>query len=165
MLCDMCGHEEAFVWVQQVVGSETVELKLCQTCAKKRGFMTDGDKKDFSVSGLLSGLIDGGEKKHEPMPACPSCGMTQTELRKSGRLGCETCASHFRGDIRVWIRRLGAVPEHRGMYPKSALARETVGDRAGALRDRLRDAVSREDYEAAVNIRDELKALERAGGE
>lgn len=160
----MCGKEKAFVWVQQVMGARTVELKLCESCAKKRGLVTDGPKKDFSVTGLLSGLIDGDEKKHEPLAPCPFCGMTQSELRKTGTLGCDRCAVHFRSDIRSWFRKSGIQPEHRGRYPKSLLVRETSKDHLDLLAARLKDAVEREDYETAASIRDELRVLGRVEG-
>jgi protein arginine kinase activator len=161
MKCDLCDGEEAIIFVQQIAGSKAVELHLCAECAKKKGITASNGTIEFSVSNLLTTLLDGQKPASEEIKECPVCGTTLLELRKTGRLGCLECWTSFRPEIVSLLRKQGADLPHKGKYPKGILtSRSLVTDREN-LKDKLRNAVEEEDYEAAASLRDRLKALER----
>jgi protein arginine kinase activator len=161
MKCDLCDGEEAIIFVQQVAGSKAVELHLCADCAKKKGITAANGTIEFSVSNLLTSLLDGQRPLPEEVKECPVCGTTLSDIRKSGRLGCLECWSNFKGEIASLLRKRGADPRHKGKYPKGILtSRSLVTDRED-LKEMLKAAVDDEDYETAASLRDKLKALER----
>ena len=113
------------------------------------------------------------------MAACPSCGLTFSEFKTSGHLGCANCYKVFESQISPLIERAheGAT-HHVGKVPKrllgggasgSAEARSVLGDlearnqRRIALRKQLDDAIRGEQYEVAAKLRDQISKLSELG--
>jgi protein arginine kinase activator len=160
MKCDFCGERDAVVYVQQVMGSSSVDLHLCQDCARSKGIQAAGGKIEFSVAGLLNGLFDQKAVRNPECPPCPGCGMTLEEVQKSGRLGCARCVQAFQREILILMRKHVQNPQHRGKFPRRLKADSAIlGDRE-RLRGLLKKAVSEEDYETAAALRDRLHTLE-----
>src|SRR5436190_17349174 len=95
MICDVCGENEATVFFTQIVEGKMQKVNLCEACSKAKNV---SDPTGFALADLLLGLgtaqgIAGGgqEQLH-----CPACGFTQTDLKKTGRLGCSACYETFR---------------------------------------------------------------------
>jgi len=160
--CEICGKRESVVHVQQAIGNETVDIHLCEVCAHERGISKRKDKIDLSLTQLLTGLLsvkrtaEEGEETGE----CPTCGLSISEFRKDGRLGCPDCYLSFASNIRGVHKRLSGMTRHRGKLPDKLLTyKELLIDRE-SLRSRLDDAVKQEDYETAAVIRDQIRALE-----
>ena len=65
MKCEICNESDSVIHVQQVMGDETVELHLCDTCAQDRGISRVDDKIELSLSQLLTGLVGSGAAKAE----------------------------------------------------------------------------------------------------
>ena len=166
MKCELCGKRESVVHVQQAIGNESLDIHLCEVCAHEKGISRQSDKVDLSLTQLLTGLLDlkhddeGGEEVGE----CPTCGMTISEFKKDGRLGCPDCYASFATHIRGVHKRLSGATRHRGKLPQSLLSfKELLVDKE-RLKTQLNDAVSQEDYETAAVIRDQIRALESGGG-
>lgn len=164
MKCDICGENDAVIFVQQVLGSKSVDLNLCTECARKRGIQATGGKIEFSVSGLLNGLFDQKASKSAEAGPCPQCGTTLEELQKSGRLGCFRCANHYQREILILMRKYSAQNIHRGKYPKRLLSDSSIMADRELLKDMLKRAIADEDYESAADMRDRLKTLDGLSG-
>ncbi len=164
MKCDICGENDAVIFVQQVLGSKTVDLNLCTECARKRGIQANGGKIEFSVSGLLNGLFDQKASKSVELGPCPQCGMGLEELQKSGRLGCFRCAAHFQREIQVLMRKYSTQNAHKGKFPKRLLSDSSIMADRELLKDMLKRAIADEDYESAAEMRDRLKTLDGLTG-
>ncbi len=164
MKCDICGENDAVIFVQQVMGPKTVDLNLCTDCARKRGIQAAGGRIEFSVSSLLNSLFDQKSSKNLESSPCPQCGMSLDELQKGGRLGCFRCSTHFQREILMLIRRYSGQSLHRGKYPKRLLSDSTIMADRELLRDMLKRAVADEDYETAAQMRDRLKTLDGISG-
>ncbi|MBN1686986.1 MAG: UvrB/UvrC motif-containing protein [Spirochaetales bacterium] len=164
MLCELCGKREALVHIHQAIGNETIDIHLCETCAHEKGISRRSDKVDLSLTQLLTGLLDlkRGEGTEEATE-CPTCGMSVADFKKDGRLGCPDCYTSFASQIRSIHKRLSGMMWHRGKLPQKLVTyKELLVDRE-RLKTRLDDAVSREDYEAAAVIRDQIRSLEKGG--
>ena len=87
---------------------------------------------------------------------CPLCGLKFMEFRISGRLGCPNDYLAFnRGLLPLLRRSHDGVTRHVGKFPKRPAGPESAD--ALRLRAQLRQAVSREEYEEAARLRDQLR--------
>jgi len=83
---------------------------------------------------------------------CSQCGQTLEAFKKDGLLGCAMCYPAFAGELTRIFKRLHGATQHGQMdVPKQ--------NAAVALEAQLRDAVAREDYEAASALRDRILVL------
>lgn len=159
MKCDICRDKTAVIFVQQVSKDGSIELHLCETCAKERGFSTSENKIDITLGGLFSGLLEkdasAGGKDH----ACPGCGTVFQDIKKTGKAGCAGCYQHYRSEIITLLRSEGIEFSYTGPLPEKLEAFSTPKTDPENLKKELRDAIEREDYELAAYYRDRLKML------
>lgn len=165
MKCDVCGVNDAVIFVQQINGTEAMDLHLCADCARKRGISTSGGKIEFSVSGLLNGLFDQKAAKGLSTSPCPNCSLSLDELQSSGRLGCPECAVNFAREIQIILRNHGQLTQHQGRYPHRLMVGSTLLKDRENLKERLRQALSDEDYESAARLRDQIRGLDKTESE
>ncbi|HAP44206.1 MAG: hypothetical protein A2Y37_04115 [Spirochaetes bacterium GWB1_60_80] len=78
--------------------------------------------------------------------------MTIEDLRRTGTLGCAACVASFRTELFLMQRRLG----RRGLYAGRTPAAGGLADQAGQYQA-LAAALARDDFEAAIKIREQLK--------
>lgn len=169
MTCDVCGENEAIVHVQQIMGGELYEFHMCGECARKKGVSTDQDgNMQFSLSQLLGGLVEGeGEREEPPVPVteCPKCHTTLKEIQEGEIAGCPECYTAFRGQIDELLGEYADNINHRGRYPEKLRAYKTILVDKEALKKELNEAVDREEYETAAQLRDRIQEMEeRTGG-
>ena len=177
MICDNCGKNEVEVLIKQVVNQEIKNLSLCRSCAEELGFMSpimpsitisfslaDGLQKKRKVRKVLP-------RKREPQSdllCCSSCDMKFSEFREEGLLGCPKCYEAFRtplgaylqntqGSESHWIasdifKDIGLIPDKGEFEPDDAGSAEDIT----RLRFEMYEAVAREDYERAAQLRDML---------
>ena len=87
MLCDVCQTKEANVFFTQIVNGQVQKVNLCEECSKQKGVT---DPTGFALAELLLGMGTTQEKvETKPVGAtCPTCGFSQAEFKRVGRLGC-----------------------------------------------------------------------------
>ncbi len=158
MLCDICGTEQASIHIRQVTEGESVELALCAKCAAVRG-ISAGEGPAFSVSDLLTGLIDVKKRVPTKRRICPRCGQTLENLKKRSRVGCTECYVVFGREIRGVLGSLHGKAQHRGKLPRRIAAYKTLLIDVESLKRRLKSAVRAENYEEAARIRDRIAEL------
>jgi protein arginine kinase activator len=137
------------------------ELHICEECAQERGLVRE-EESELPIANLLSGLLEGRDVTGaaDVKDSCPRCGLKASEFRKQGKLGCPECFRAFEKDVKAIVSQMAARPRHTGRLPSAAeVAREGEG-RGEVLREELREAVEREEYELAARIRDRLRELE-----
>lgn len=104
---------------------------------------------------------------------CGECGTTADEVRMGAPLGCGLCYEIFEGLI---LQELGLGQAakknsargtgealHRGRLPGQA-AKVTPAGKLLALHQALHETLSREDYEQAAWLRDQIKELTQSNG-
>ena len=166
MKCEQCGTNEAVMHVTQVVQNESRVLNLCDGCARDLGFAGPAVPANFPLGDFLAQL--GGGQAHEaeepPADACGFCGLTFSEFRESGRLGCPHCYSAFEGHLRGLLRRIHGGTQHTGkVYLPPDPSQSEKEKRLDGLRRRLQRAVEAEDFERAAHLRDQIRGLETSG--
>ncbi len=164
MLCDICGANEAVVHLTQVVNNQMTTQHLCERCASEKGLQAQPAAGSPPLADFLAKM--GGDLSLTPTPstddaACPFCGLTASEFKEAGRLGCPQCYSAFEAHLRGLLRRIHGGTQHVGKVyltpDPSAGEREK---RLETLRKKLQRAVETEDFERAADLRDQIRALD-----
>lgn len=157
MQCCVCKEKEAKVHLTQIVGDKMQKVDLCEGCAAQKGV---NDPAGFSLADLLLGLgasqemeqaTGGGEVK------CPTCGFTQADFKKAGRLGCSECYVTFSEGLEGLLKTMHKGTKHMGKVPQAFQQSRDLADRLKSLQKKLEKAVADEDFEQAAAMRDEIK--------
>lgn len=161
MLCESCGKKPATVHYTEIRNGEMSEMHLCENCARKKEV---DFKPHFSLADLLAGL--GDFEATLPLEVskekCPVCGITLTDFKKEGRLGCGKCYKAFETSLAPLLKRIHGRTSHTGKII-GVIGNEATRSTLQKLRTALQNAVSREEFEEAARIRDKIKELEKKG--
>lgn len=90
---------------------------------------------------------------------CGTCGYSEREFEKTGRLGCAQCYETFGKYLHPLLRRMHRGDKHVGKTPGSE-AREVVQrNRLRYLEGEMESAIRRERFEEAAQMRDQIREL------
>lgn len=169
MVCEECGKNPAAVHISKVINGVKSEKHLCHECAQAQGQLSFMSEPTFTFHNLLAGLFEPG-KQVKGAPAktqsrCPNCGLTFSDFRRLGHLGCDSCYDTFHAELQHLIRRIHGSTSHTGKVPKGR--RDSVAYKERELermREALHEAVVSEEYEKAAELRDAIRRLEQELG-
>jgi protein arginine kinase activator len=159
MLCDICKQNVATVHLTQMVEGKTKKVDLCEGCSKAKGV---DDPTGFSLADLLLGLGAAQDMEQAAGGAevkCPHCGFTQADFKKAGRLGCAECYQVFSEGLEGLLKTMHKGTKHMGKFPAVLKESRDLSDKLKQLQKKLDKAISDEDFEAAAQLRDELKQV------
>jgi protein arginine kinase activator len=158
MHCDVCKTNQATVFLTQIVDGKMQKVNLCEACSKEKGV---SDPTSFALTDLLFGLGAAEEmERGGNVQKCPTCGFSQADFKKTGRLGCASCYTTFADGLASLIKGMHKGTAHVGKVPaRQAKSIERESQLKTLQRD-LRKAVSEENYESAASIRDRIRHLE-----
>jgi len=163
--CDKCDAE-ATVHEVVIKNGAKVTKHLCETHAKEEGIAVHSHA---PINELITKFVmshTGKEQAPSETECCEECGMTWSEFRQSGLLGCGRCYRTFEEQLGPLIERAhDGGTHHSGKAPKRAEGLIDRERRIASLRKKLTEAVRAEQYERAASLRDELLSVERAGDE
>ena len=166
MLCENCQAAEASVHLTQVTEDGVRKLHLCPRCAEQSGL--DFQDPTSMADALLLGLGAGGQKESVSRTACPRCGLTRSDFKRTGRLGCAQCYATFRDELKPLIRAMHRSDRHTGKTLRSGSdpgpAVVDAGERS-RLQAALEKAIATEAFEEAARIRDHLRQLDVGTGD
>ena len=160
MLCQNCNEKEATVQLTKIVNGEKTELHLCEECASKEAFNLY--QADFAK--FLSGFMN-IEKKEEPdedvedAVRCPNCGLDIAEIKKSGKMGCDTCYETFAEQVEPLIKRIHGRTVHAGKIAKNANSELKMKREITEMQKNLSEAIENENYELAAEYRDIIRLM------
>ena len=161
MICEICKKSQATVHLTEIINDQMTELHLCENCANQKGSQVESH---FGLADLLSGLAD-INKSQDPegvsTRACPNCGMTYEDFRKIGRLGCSECYTAFKRSLTGLLKRIHGAPLHLGKSPAVTMKPPKVKSELSELKRRLEDAIDREAFEEAAQLRDQIRRIEQ----
>lgn len=171
MLCERCKKNEAKVHIIKIINGEKSETLLCEKCAKELTEIPFDNKfipdNKMTFQNILSGFfetLDKGNKNQKIEVVCKSCGLTYSEFKKNGKLGCSNCYKSFQDLLKSRIKRIQGDTEHIGKIPKRESNEVIQRKRINKLKEELQQAIINEEYEEAAVIRDKIKLLESARG-
>ncbi len=158
MLCQHCKKRTATVHLTDLVKGQKRERHLCEECASQEGVAV---QQHVSLNDVLNSFLMSQSNVQELAKIkCPQCGMSFVEFRSQGLLGCPN-------DYDVFDRALESVIEraqdghthHTGKAPGEVVRIDPVHQERLRLQRELREAVEKEDYELAAQLRDQLGEL------
>jgi len=162
MKCDKCS-KQATIHLTEVRAGKHVEIHLCEQCANQAEIPMKSH--NIPLNELLTNFVSAhsGTVK-ESGEGCPQCGLTWTEFRQGGLLGCEHDYGFFDKDLSPLLNRahegathhLGKVPTRRGGTSVPAKRQLDVT----RLKKELHRAIEAEDYERAAKLRDQIRQAE-----
>lgn len=159
--CDHCDRP-ATVHIIEIQDGQKVEKHLCELHAIEEGVSAAGASPQ--IGDLLQKFVQKSEPAESETPReaiCDHCGLTFNEFRRLGVLGCPECYRAFDRQLVPLLRRAHeGAGEHVGKVPRCAGTDELRQQRLAALRKSLDEAVRREEYERAAQLRDELQRVE-----
>ncbi len=169
MLCQNCNDRQATVYIKTIVNGQQTELHLCPQCAETLGytgtnpFSAFAKDMDAAFDAFPFGSLFGTSDKQvlDKPQACPTCGMTASDIRRTGRAGCANCYSLFDAVLTPMIRRIHGGNTHAGSIPRSAGAELSAKRHLDDLKAKLKAAIESENYESAAALRDEIRSLEQ----
>jgi protein arginine kinase activator len=161
MKCECCHEQEATIHLTQVIEGQAKKLNLCQDCAQENGIDLNSP---ISITDVLLGL---GAQPQEDDAApgrefdliCNRCQMTRAEFKKRARLGCPECYESFIGELNALTKAMHHGNQHMGKIPARQGKEARITAQIAALQKDIEVAISKEQYEAAARLRDQIKAL------
>ena len=165
-VCEICGSAHAVVHLTQIENNQMLTTHLCEKCAAAKGVEGPDESVNLPLTGFLAQLSDEptAEELAESFGSCSFCGLTFSDFREAGRLGCPHCYTTFEGYLRGLLRRVHGSTQHVGkVYLPPDPAASDVEKQLEVLRHKLQRAVDSEDFERAAEIRDKIRAMEPAG--
>ena len=168
MQCQSCKKYTATIHLTEISNGQRMETHLCESCAQEQGLAV---KSQIPLNELLSNLLavqlDSDAESSElddtatDTKACPSCGMTLKQFRKTSLLGCGNDYEVFDSLLGSVIEKAhGGNTEHRGKIPSKAPRDMKEQAELINLRRQLEEAVKAEDYETAAELRDKIERLQ-----
>lgn len=157
MLCDNCGKEPAKIHYKEIKDNKVTEFHLCEKCASEKGIQILHKKQAFSIPNIMT---DMAEEVGADMAKCERCGLSYSEFRDSGRLGCSRCYEAFKAQIKPLLRRIHGSNVHIGKSPRMSQGVFEKRREVEKLKADLSRAIGCEDFEKAAEIRDRIKELE-----
>lgn len=164
MLCQNCGKYEATTHVKRIVNGETAEAHLCTDCAGALGYTDVFGGFSDTFSDLLGSFF--GEPTVSALSSrtvrCEKCGNTFNDIVNSGKIGCADCYATFYDKLLPSLQRIHGKTRHEGKTPKAVKAEGNQVNKAELLEE-LSEAVERQDFEKAAELRDKIKAMKEDG--
>ncbi len=155
----MCGEKEANIHLTQMVNDDVKNLHLCEACAAASGLDVNSP---MSLTDVLLGLDGKKEDDGKPLPdrVCSVCQMHFSDFKKTSRLGCQRCYESFEEYLAPLIDDMQKGGQHMGKVPSRRAANPALPRSLLSLQGALRAAVTKENYEEAARIRDEISSYE-----
>jgi protein arginine kinase activator len=159
MKCQKC-HNPATLHITEVLGEgQFEELHLCDQCANK--YLYEPQQKGSKGAGS-EGIAESEETAALNQRECPQCGIKFVEFRNTGRLGCPHDYQEFREELTPLLENIHGETRHVGKTPRRLPQNKQTQTELIQLRNRLKQAINKEDYEDAARLRDQIKTLEES---
>ena len=113
MLCQSCKKNQATTHIKNIVNGELTEMHLCSECAAKQGYSNVFDHM-FDIGSFMSGFMGEPSFALATEKHCPNCGITFSQITKSGRVGCAKCYDVFYDRLIPSIKRIHGNTFHTG---------------------------------------------------
>jgi protein arginine kinase activator len=158
MKCQKCPKAATLHITEVLTDEQFEELHLCEECANKYLYEPQKGPGQKSGEGELGQEMDEGSALNQR--ECPNCGIKFVEFRNSGRLGCPHDYEEFRQELLPLLENIHGETRHCGKLPRRQPQNKQTQSELIQLRNRLKHAVTTEDYEEAARLRDRIRQLE-----
>ena len=158
-LCEKCKKSIANVHLTEIKSGKRAEKHLCEDCARSLNLP---HKQTISINDILGALMEKSQKKgrRKKEACCPNCGMTFSEFKDKGRLGCPEDYVTFAEELDVLMQKVHGATKYVGKVPLGRRSKPIYQNELNRLKDRLKRVIKAEAYEEAARIRDRIIELE-----
>lgn len=162
MLCDICKKKEATIHFTEILDQKVAKFNFCENCIKTKNIKFPFGKPHFSLADLLASLSDlsSDTARQKVEIRCPTCGASYDDFKQNGRLGCSRCYETFRQELSSLLKRIHGANQHLGKISFKVDKIIETKIEMKKLRNQLQEAISKEEYEKAALLRDQIKQLE-----
>ena len=166
MKCQHCEKPATFHITELTEPSGPVMLHLCEEHARVYLSQENQDAPSNALAGMLAKQLKLEQTAEEiaqlDKKTCPVCGITFAEFRQAGRLGCAYDYVCFQDDLEPLLMNIHGSKLHRGKRPTRNTGSPDKQHELIQLRREMRDAIAREEYERAGELRDQIKSIEES---
>lgn len=166
MECERCQQRPATVHMTQIINNQKKTMHLCEPCAREFQAESFGFIPQMNLHNLLAGLFHNqmltpfGQQVVVEGEKCPSCGISENQFAKQGLLGCGECYRRYGDRLEPVFRRIHGTNRHTGKVPERTGGKVKIANEINKLKGKLKEVISREEFEKAAQIRDQIRALE-----
>lgn len=156
-----CGECKKPITIRytEIIGDSITHTSMCADCPELQRRLHGTNPQEFVANQVASAA--GLE--------CGNCGTTLEEVKRGHRLGCTDCYTVFEDVLLLEMQATGRLPPrllpikkglpiHIGSTPGETLT-INPSSRLLALNEALKETLSREDYEQAAWLRDQIKEI------
>ncbi len=163
MKCQHCEKPATFHITELTEPDGPKVLHLCEEHAKT--FLSSDEASPASaLSSILAKQLKmekaADEMASSDKKSCPVCGITFSEFRKGGRLGCAYDYVVFKDDLEPLLVNIHGAVEHNGKSPSNRRGSPERQRQLAQLREEMRGAIKKEEYETASKLRDQIASIE-----
>ncbi len=157
MKCQKCPKAATLHITEIVTEDKVEEFHLCEECAHRYLYEPNKQQKKSAAVKPSSGghgeeLDEPGALNHE----CDICGIKFVDFRNTGRLGCPHDYQEFRDELIPLLENIHGETRHCGKTPQRLPESKEKQAELVQLRKQLVQAVNREAYEEAADLRDRI---------
>lgn len=164
MRCDYPGcHKQATFHITDIESGTPHSHHFCEEHARQFlqqpvGSPNEGGSLEELVA--TPGTKSPVTRTSKPERPCDNCQITFAEFRATGRLGCPRDYEIFRDDLMPLLENIHGETRHTGKTPRRAPLLAQQQTQLMQLRSEMREAIAREDYEHAAQLRDLIQGIE-----
>ena len=168
MKCQKCEKPATF-HITDLSAGEVLALHLCPDCAKS--YLQPEEAATETSAPTTMGFLQQQLKleqtaedlKELDSKECPVCGITFFEFRQKGRLGCPHDYEFFGSELEPLLLNVHGGQVHVGKLPNRCGEGTESRTKVIRMRRELKEAIDREDYERASELRDQINSIEGEG--
>jgi len=168
MVCERCGQRQATVHITEIVNGQKNESHLCEVCAGEiqqqgYGFVVPPIQLHHFLASLLNN--NAGEDQQQQIASggrvCDKCGVAEEQIAELGLLGCGECYPYFADRVQPLLRKIHGSTQHNGKVPERTGGLTKLVKEIRVLKNGLDEAVSKENFEQAAQLRDRIHLMEK----
>lgn len=162
MNCQRCQQRPANVHITQIVNGQKYEIYLCEECAQTEKITVELPQLPIdnlkNLLGFLGQSFLSDQESYQLV--CQNCQTPYRKIYETGYVGCSECYNQFSSQLEDIIQKIHGTDNHRGKIPHRLGATYLMKRDLEDLKIQLRQAVDKEEYEKAAELRDRIKQLE-----
>lgn len=164
MKCQHCEKPATFHITEVTQPGGPVKIHLCEEHARVYLAQETEESAPNALASLLAKQLKLEQTAEQleklDKKKCPVCGISFAEFRQIGRFGCAYDYVCFQQELEPLLMNIHGATMHKGKRPSRSAGAPDRQHRLLQLRREMQDAVGKENYEHAGQIRDWLQRIE-----
>jgi len=158
MKCQRCTRQATRHITEVLENDQLEEVHLCDGCCD--AFLREPLSASSHKKKKKSKKVIQEESDELAGRQCTSCGLKFIDYRNTTRLGCANDYQVFRDELLPLLESIHGEKQHSGKIPKRFPENRHIQLELSRLRRELTEAITKEEYETAARLRDDIRQLE-----